>query len=83
MTRFFSSAPGASAVQKPTEDHNRRELKPGTLGTPGKALFLVSLLQSLPLYVVSFGLLRLALPNSVPEAGVELEDVHAFESEMA
>jgi hypothetical protein len=52
MTRFFSSAPGASAVQKPTEDHNRRELKPGTLGTPGKALFLVSLLQSLPLYVV-------------------------------
>jgi hypothetical protein len=49
----------------------------------GKALFLISLLQSLPLYVVYFGLLRLALPNPVPEAGVELEDVHAFESEMA
>ena len=28
--------------------------------------------QSIPLYVVYFGLLRLALPSPVPEAGVEL-----------
>jgi hypothetical protein len=77
MTRFFSSAPCASAGPNPTDEPNRWELKPGTPGTSGKAPFLVSLLRRLPLYVVYFGLLRLALPNPVPEAGVDLPDVHA------
>jgi hypothetical protein len=66
---LFSSAPCASAGHNPTDEHNRCELKPGTPETSGKALFLVSLLQSLPLYVVYFGLLRLALRNPVSEAG--------------
>jgi hypothetical protein len=66
----LSWAPCASAGPKPTDEHNRCKLKPGTPKRSGKALFLVSLLGRLPLQVVYFGLPRLALPNPVPEAGV-------------
>jgi hypothetical protein len=52
MTRFFSSAPCASAGPKPTEEPNRCELKPGKPRASGKALFLVCPLARLPLYVV-------------------------------
>jgi hypothetical protein len=37
---------------KPTEEHNRCELKPGTPRASGKALFMVCPLTRLPLYVV-------------------------------
>jgi hypothetical protein len=40
---------------KPTEEHNRCELKPGTPRVSGKALFLVCPLPRLHLYVVCFG----------------------------
>ena len=68
--KALSWAPCAFAGPKPTDEHNRCKLKPGTPKRSGKALSLVSLLGSLPLQVVYFGLPRLALPNSVPEAGV-------------
>ena len=63
MARSFSSAPGASAGPNLTDEPNRCELKPGTPEPSGKALFLVCLLQSLPLYVVYFGLPHLGFPK--------------------
>jgi hypothetical protein len=53
---------------KPTDQHNRCELKPGTPRRSKNALSLVCLLQSLPPYVVYFGLPRFAVPKPVPEA---------------
>jgi hypothetical protein len=66
MTRFFSSAPYASAGPNPTDEHNRCDLKPGTPRMSGKALFLVCPRLSLPLYVVCFGLPRFAWQNGFP-----------------
>jgi hypothetical protein len=48
---------------KPTPEHNRCKLNPGTPRTSGKALFPVYLIQSPPLYVVCLKLLRFAFPN--------------------
>jgi hypothetical protein len=53
---------------KPTDEPNRCDLRPVAPGTPEKALLLVSLLPSLPLYVVYFGVPRFALPNQFPAA---------------
>jgi hypothetical protein len=52
--RFFLGAiriPG----QKPSGEHNRCELRPGTPKTPARALPLVVLMMASPLYVVCFG----------------------------
>ncbi len=51
------------AGPKPIDEPNRCDLKDGTPKTSGKALFVVSLLQGLPLYVGYFGLPCFALPT--------------------
>jgi hypothetical protein len=64
----FARRRAHSPGPKPTDEHNRCELKPGTPRRSKNALSLVCLLQSLPPYVVYFGLPRFAVPKPVPEA---------------
>ena len=64
-----------TAGQKPTGEPNRCNVRARNAKNVRKALFMVALLQSLPLYVVYFGLPRFALPtrSRCPSTARQLE----------